>query len=252
MPVPATESNSLRRGRLLLVQLGTLAALLALPEILVRSGMVSPFALAPTSEIAVRFWHLIADGTIVSPLIETLILIISTFIIVAFTGVAAGFCFWRWDLARRSFEPLMLTFYAIPGVIFYPILLVVLGIGYPSIMGLGFILGFVPVVMGVQNALNGVNPVLGQTATVLGASTVAKYVKVILPAALPDIGGALRLGFSYVMIGIISGQFLVSTGGLGKLVANYYDRFQTANVYAAAVFIILFAALINALLGRLR
>lgn len=240
------------RGKVFLVQLGTLAVLLALPEILVRSGMVSRFALAPTSEIAVRFWRLIASGTIVDPLVETLILIAMTFIIVAVVGIVTGFCFWRWDLARRSFEPLMLTFYAIPGVVFYPILLVVLGIGYPSIMGLGFILGLVPVVMGVQNALNAVNPVLGRTATVLGASPIAKYLKVILPAALPDIGGALRLGFSYVMIGIISGQFLVSTGGLGKLVANYYDRFQTANVYAAAVFIILFAATINALLERLR
>jgi NitT/TauT family transport system permease protein len=242
----------LPRGKVFLVQLGTLAVLLALPEILVRSGMVSRFALAPTSEIAVKFWHLIVDGTIVDPLVETLVLIAMTFIIVAVTGIVTGFCFWRWDLARRSFEPLMLTFYAIPGVVFYPILLVVLGIGYPSIMGLGFILGLVPVVMGVQNALNAVNPVLGRTATVLGASPTAKYLKVILPAALPDIGGALRLGFSYVMIGIISGQFLVSTGGLGKLVANYYDRFQTANVYAAAVFIILFAATINALLERLR
>ena len=241
-----------RKSRVLLFQLGVIAVLLALPEILVRSGLVSRFALAPTSEIAVRFYYLIADGTIVQPLLETLLLIFMTFIIVALTGLVVGFCFWRWNLSRRAFEPLMLTFYAIPGVIFYPILLVILGIGYPSIMGLGFILGCVPVVMGVQNALNGVNPVLGRTATVLGASTAAKYFKVILPAALPDIGGALRLGFSYVVIGIISGQFLVSTGGLGKLVANYYDRFQSANVYAAAVFIILLAAAINALLERLR
>jgi len=241
-----------RRSRVLLVQLAALAALLALPEILVRGGMVSRFALAPTSEIAVRFWHLVVDGTIIEPLLETLLLIFMTFVIVALTGLVIGFCFWRSDLSRRAFEPLMLTFYAIPGVIFYPILLVILGIGYPSIMGLGFILGVVPVIMGVQNALNGVNPVLGQTATVLGASTVAKYFKVILPAAMPGIGGALRLGFSYVVIGIISGQFLVSTGGLGKLVANYYDRFQSANVYAAAVFIILLAAAINAVLERLR
>lgn len=247
-----TAHSQPRRGRVLLLQLAVIAVLLALPEVLVRSGMVSRFALAPTSEIAVRFVHLIVDGTIVQPLLETLLLILATFVIVALTGLVVGFCFWRWNLARRAFEPLMLAFYAVPGVIFYPILLVTLGIGYPSIMGLGFILGIVPVVMGVQDALNAVNPVLGRTAVVLGASTLARYFKVILPAALPDIGGALRLGFSYVVIGIISGQFLVSTGGLGKLVANYYDRFQSANVYAAAVFIILLAATINAVLERLR
>lgn len=240
------------RHRVLFVQLAVIAGLLALPEVLVRGGLVSPFALAPTSEIAVQFVHLIADGTIVRPLIETLVLVLLTFVLVALFGIALGFCFWRWTIMRRAFEPLMLAFYAIPGVIFYPIILVILGIGSPSIMGLGFILGVVPVVMGVQDALGSVDPVLGRTATVLGASPAAKYFKVIFPAALPDVGGALRLGFSYVVIGVISGQFLVSTGGLGKLVANFYDRFQPANVYAAAVFIVLLAASINAILEKLK
>ena len=145
-----------------------------------------------------------------------------------------------------------MALYAIPGVVLYPVLLVVLGIGAPSIVGLGILLGIVPIVLGVQNALGAVDPVLGATATILGASAFAKYTKVILPAALPGIGAALRLGFSYVVIGIISGQFLVSTGGLGKLVAQYYDQFQVADVYAASVFIVATAIVINAVLERVR
>lgn len=233
-------------------QIAAIAVLLALPEVLVRSGMVSPFALAPTSEIFVSFVELVKGGTVFEPLVQTLVLVFITFIAVAVVGTVVGFCFWRWGLMRRAFEPLMLAFYAIPGVIFYPILLVVLGIGSPSIIGLGFMLGVVPVILGAQNAFGAVDPVLGRTATVLGASSFAKYFKVIFPAALPDLGGALRLGFSYVVIGVISGQFLVSTGGLGKLVANFYDRFQVANVYAAAIFIILLAAFMNAFLEKLK
>jgi NitT/TauT family transport system permease protein len=240
------------RAGILAVQIGAVAILLALPEILVRGGYVSPFALAPTSEIAVRFVALIESGTVVNPLLETLWVVFVTFLFVAVVGTVLGFCFWRWEFLRRAIEPLMLAFYAIPGVIFYPILLVVLGIGPPSIMGLGFLLGIVPVTMGVQDALGAVDPVLARTATVLGASPMAKYFKVVFPAALPDIGGVLRLGFSYVVIGVISGQFLVSTGGLGKLVAEYYDRFLVADVYAVAIFIILLAAFLNAFLERLR
>lgn len=250
MSVTIAVNKSGRRVRM--VQFAIIALLLALPEVLVRGGFVSPFALAPTSEIVLRFFHLIADGIIIQPLIETLVLVFLTFLLVALFGTIFGFCFWRWGIVRRAFEPLMLAFYAVPGVIFYPILLVMLGIGPPSIMGLAFILGIVPVVMGVRDAFGAVDPVLDRTATVLGASSAAKYFKVIFPAALPDIGSALRLGFSYVVIGVISGQFLVSTGGLGKLVANFYDRFQVANVYATAVFIVLLAAGINAVLERLK
>jgi NitT/TauT family transport system permease protein len=240
------------RGRVLAAQIAIIAIILALPEVLMRAHLVSPFALAPTSEIAVHFYRLIESGVVIDPLLETLWLIFLTFLIVAASGIVLGFCFWRWSILRRAFEPLMLAFYAIPGVIFYPILLVILGIGSPSIMGLGFILGIVPVTIGVQNALGAVDPVLARTATVLGASPVAKYLKVIFPAALPDIGGVLRLGFSYVVIGVISGQFLVSTGGLGRLVADYYDRFLVADVYATSIFIVLLAAFLNAFLQRLR
>jgi ABC-type nitrate/sulfonate/bicarbonate transport system permease component len=229
-----------------------IGVLLALPEILVRSGLVSPFALAPTSEIAASLWQMIVTGEIVRPLFETLLLVVECFLIVAISGLVLGFCFWRWTLSRRAFEPILMAVYSIPGVVFYPVLLVVLGIGAPSIVGLGVLLGLVPVILGVQNALGGLDPVLAQTATILGASVWDKYTKVILPAALPGIGSALRLGFSYVVIGIISGQFLVSTGGLGKLVAQYYDQFQVADVYAAAVFIVLLAIAINALLERVK
>jgi NitT/TauT family transport system permease protein len=195
---------------------------------------------------------MIVTGEIVRPLFETLLLVVECFLIVAVSGLVLGFCFWRWTLSRQAFEPILMAIYSIPGVVFYPILLVVLGIGAPSIVGLGVLLGLVPVILGVRNALGGVDPVFAQTATILGASVWDKYTKVILPAALPGIGSALRLGFSYVVIGIISGQFLVSTGGLGKLVAQYYDQFQVADVYAAAFFIVLLAIAINALLERVK
>lgn len=247
------ETASKKSRRLVVgTQIATIIILLVFLEVLVRSGAVSRFALAPSSEIIVRFVDLIKDGTVVSPLIETLVQVFITFLAVAAVGVIVGFCFWRWSLVRRAFEPLMLAFYAIPGVIFYPVLLVVLGIGPASIMGLGFLLGVTPVVLGVRDALGAVDPVLSRTATILGASPLAKYLKVVFPAALPAVGGALRLGFSYVVIGVIAGQFLVSTGGLGKLVADYYDRFQVAEVYAAAALVILLAAFINAFLEKLK
>jgi NitT/TauT family transport system permease protein len=244
-----------RRSRTLTVvgaRTALIIAALVLVEALVRGGLISPFALAPSSEIIEKIVGLVRDGTVVGPLLQTLVEVAITFVVVAIAGVFVGFCSWRWGLLRRSIEPLMLAVYAIPTIVFYPILLVVFGIGAPSVMAMGFLLGFTPIVLGVRDALGSVDPVLVRMATVLGATPLAKYAKVIFPAALPGVGAALRLGFSYVVIGIISGEFLVSTGGLGKLVANYYDGFQVSSMYAAAVFIVLLSAVINSLLERLK
>ena len=85
------------------IQLLIIAALLALPEVLVDTGLVSPFALAPTSEIALSLIKLIQDGAIWQPLLETLLLVVVCFVLVAVVGTIVGLAFWLYSLARRSF-----------------------------------------------------------------------------------------------------------------------------------------------------
>ena len=72
-----------------------------------------------------------------------------------------------------------------------------------------------------------------------------------LPAAAPHLMTGLRLAVAYSIIGIIAGEFILATAGIGRRVALAYNDFDNPTMYALLVLILGFAAGLNALLGAL-
>ena len=72
-----------------------------------------------------------------------------------------------------------------------------------------------------------------------------------LPAASPHLMTGLRLAVAYSVIGIIAGEFILATEGIGRRVALAYNNFDNKTMYALLVLILAFAIGINAVLGAL-
>jgi NitT/TauT family transport system permease protein len=72
-----------------------------------------------------------------------------------------------------------------------------------------------------------------------------------LPAALPHLMTGLRLAVAYSIIGIIAGEFILSTAGIGRQVALAYNDFDNATMYALLLLILGFAVGVNELLSAL-
>jgi NitT/TauT family transport system permease protein len=70
-----------------------------------------------------------------------------------------------------------------------------------------------------------------------------------LPAASPHLMTGLRLAVAYSVIGIIAGEFILSTEGIGRRVALAYNNFDNQTMYALLVLILAFAIALNATLG---
>jgi len=76
--------------------------------------------------------------------------------------------------------------------------------------------------------------------------------KVQVPAARPHIFSGIKIGFTYTIIGVIALEFLVQTGGVGKMVAAAYFRFQTDTLYAGIIFIMILSMVFNVAIGELQ
>jgi ABC-type nitrate/sulfonate/bicarbonate transport system permease component len=72
--------------------------------------------------------------------------------------------------------------------------------------------------------------------------------RILLPAAIPTIVTGFRLGLTFALIAVISLEFLLYSGGLGKLVSWRYYTFDTDGVYSAIVLVATVAVVMN---GRL-
>jgi NitT/TauT family transport system permease protein len=83
------------------------------------------------------------------------------------------------------------------------------------------------------------------------ASRAALFVKLILPSAAPYIFSAMRITLPGALIGAVIGEFVSSNRGVGFLIAYASSRYDTAQVFAGILSLLIFVLILNAILSRL-
>src|SRR5258705_11858563 len=81
-------------------------------------------------------------------------------------GVANGVLIHLLKAVRETLDPLFATYYAVPIFAFYPLLIVLLGLGDAPQIGIGFMLGVVAIIVNTLNGLDRVPQVLRKTARI--------------------------------------------------------------------------------------
>ena len=74
-------------------------------------------------------------------------------------------------------EPYLVTLYAMPTLVFYPVLLALMGVGMGPIMVIASLMVVIPVALNVMVALRSINPVLpklGRSLNCTAASSIAR------------------------------------------------------------------------------
>ncbi len=147
---------------------------------------------------------------------------------------------------RRRLAITVITFtgllYTIPGLALLGVLITIPG------LGLSFQTAIIPLVLYNQLVLirntvagiNGINPLLIETAHAMGMNRWQVLLRVTLPLALPVIVAGIRLA-TVTTIGIASLASLVGEGGLGDLIFKNITTQDLDAVQAGAILMALFA-----------
>ena len=212
---------------------------LVLWEAFSRLTSVSPILIAPPSAV---FWQIVQIVTTYSSVpgfysnawitVQELIVAYS---ITTSVGVVLGLLFASSKLIGDSFEPVLLVLYAIPKIILYPLIVLILGIGMPPKIVFGVTVGVFVVIFNTTAGLRQVEPTYIRLARSLGYGKWQIFFKVELPAAAPTILAGLRLGFGYTILGVMTAELLVVNGGLGFLIDWASFNYFTPQLYALII-----------------
>jgi NitT/TauT family transport system permease protein len=227
-----------------------LAAVAAL-ELLPRMGLGGAITLTPLSEILAELFEMLAEGEMTKHLVATGGAFVLSFVLAGVTGVPLGFLLWRYRALRRTLDPYLTTYYAVPIFAFYPLLLAVLGFNIWPIVIISWAWAVVAVVLNTSIGLGEVPEVLVKVGRSMNLSRWQVIWRIFLPASLPYIFTGLKLGMVYSLIGVIASEFVLSTQGLGYLVSYNYSNFSTSAMYAALLVILLLAFALNAALNAI-
>ena len=114
--------------------------LMLLLEALCRFGVIDRFAMIPPSEMLWHLGRILLGGTMWPAIGKTLTNVAVACMSAIVVGVILGTLIHRWRALRETLDPLFAAYYAIPVYAFYPLFIVIFGLGDVPQVLIGFML----------------------------------------------------------------------------------------------------------------
>ncbi len=223
------------RARRRLIQLGSLAALVAGWEAAVRLGWGDPLFVAPPSAVAAALGAVGPEAARL--LAETLGKTLLAYGLSVGVGVGLGLLVGGVRYLHDVLSPLLTALYAIPKILVLPWILLVFGLGVTPAVVYGALHGVFPVALLVIGGVRDVERQPIVVARSMGATPGQIYRKVILPAVLPAVLAGMRLGIVFCLLGVLVVEMFGGIRGMGFLLSTLANGFRAAELLAATALV---------------
>lgn len=232
-------------SRVVWLRLAVILGLIGLLEALCRLGVINRFTMIPPSDMAEALVKLLQQAKMRAHIGETLRNVAIAFVLSVSGGFVAGVVIRAFPRFRRALDPLLATWYAVPFFMFYPLLIVIFGLGDLPVIMVGVAFAAVAMIIATLNGLDRIPPVLGKVARLHRLSAPRRALLIDLPCAAPYLLTGVKLGLAYSFIGVIASEFIMSGSGLGHEIAFAYNNFDNRTMYGLMLFVIVVVTAAN-------
>jgi NitT/TauT family transport system permease protein len=164
------------------------------------------------------------------------------------SGIILGVLFARWRLAADIFDPFFAGLNSLPRIALAPLLVIWFGIDIASKVVLAATLVFFLTFFTTLSGIRSVDPALVDVARVVGANERQIFRYVMLPGAAAWVINGLKMSLPYALIGVIVGEFLVASSGLGYRLNFYSTSYNTNGTFAMLLVMMGLMMALNALM----
>ncbi|WHY76542.1 ABC transporter permease [Neobacillus sp. WH10] len=220
-------------------------------ELLSQKQWIDPLIFSSPSKILHLFLDKMQDGSLLSHTGVTLTETIFGFILGTLLGTILAAILWWSPLVQKILDPYLVVLNAMPKVALGPILIVALGPGYPSIIAMGAIISIIITTIVVYTSFKEVDPNYLKVLQTFGATRFQCFKEAILPASFPTIISTLKVNVGLSWVGVIVGEFLVSSRGLGYMIIYGFQVFNFTLVFLSLLVIALIATIMYQLVDLL-
>ena len=212
-------------------------AILGVLELFVRAGAdMGMFVPAPSS-VLVSIGEMLANGSLPSHLGATMSRIVMGLLGGAGAGVVLGLAMGASRRMRRVVDPVVAALHPIPRLAFFPLIIVLLGVGETSKLAAVSLGAFFPMLLNTVAGVRGMNPVHLELARNFGASRRQMFLHVLLPGSMPLMLTGLRLSANAAFHSTIGVEMVGSRNGIGAMLWLSWQTFRIDHLYAILVVI---------------
>ena len=209
------------------------------------AGFIKPLFLPSPMEVINALVTMLRDGfTGVSFWEHTWIStlrVFGAFLLACVIGIPLGIAMGMSPLARGIFDPPIEFYRPIPPLAYLPLMIIWFGIDELSKVLLIFLSVLAPLVLGARAGVRSAAIEQIHAAYSFGATRWQVIRMVILPAAMPEIITAMRVGIGFGWTTLVAAEMVAATSGLGYTVLSASRFLQTDIVIMGIVVIAIIA-----------
>jgi NitT/TauT family transport system permease protein len=150
------------------------------------------------------------------------------------------------------FNPLLMVIYPVPKAALMPVIMLWLGVGDVSKTLVIFLGVSLPIIYHSFQGAKAVEEKMLWSGAAMGMSAAQRMVRIVLPAALPEILTGCRTGLVLALITMVTSEMIARQSGAGNILFNALDMAQYDTVFAMIIIIGAMGIILDAAFERLR
>ena len=215
-------------------------------------GIWKSYSFPSPGGVLISFERLLAKGTLLSAVAVSIERLLAGYVLSVILGGIIGVILARFKLVRESYSSLFLGIQTLPSICWIPFAILWFGISEQTILFVVMLGATASIALGTEAGIRNVNPIYVKAGRNMGASGISLYRHVILPAAVPQLLTGLKQGWSFAFRGLMAGEMLAASKGIGQVLMAGRELADINQVAAVIIVIIVIGLAIDKLIfGRL-
>lgn len=232
----------IKKFLIIFTQILVIVIFLFLWEFMANKCIVDSFIVSSPSRILKTILNL-SQNDLLKHLRVTCIETVIGFTLGTFIGTVIAIVLWWSNFIAKVSEPFLVVLNSLPKVALGPIIIIWVGAGMGAIITMALMIALIVTILDILNGFNNTDKELIKMAKTFGASKSQILKKIIIPANKVTFFNTLKVNIGLSLVGVISGEFLVSKAGLGYLIVYGGQVFKLDLVMSSVIILGVVAAL---------
>ena len=202
-----------RKCMILITQIAILISFLAIWEVLANKDIIDSFITSQPSRIWETFTNL-SSNDLMKHIGVTVYETVVGFLVGTGLGILIAIILWWSDFLSKVAEPYLVILNSLPKVALGPVIIIWVGAGTPAIIVMAVAISLIVTILENFNGFLKTDKEVIKMARTFKASKFQILTKIIIPANLSTFINSLKVNIGLSLVGVISGEFLVSKAGL--------------------------------------
>ncbi len=203
---------------ILLGQIFIVVAFFGIWELLSQLHIINSFIFSSPSQVFRTIYDLYLDGNLFKHIWVSVYETLIAFGIGLFISLFISVLLYLYPNFYKLMDPFLTCLNSLPKVALGPMIIIVAGANVKSIIVMAVLINVIVSTVVITNGFYGTDKVKLKLMHSFGANKYQILKYLVIPSSYHTIISSFKLGISMSMIGVISGEFLVSQAGLGYLI----------------------------------